>query len=74
MSSSGSQAGPSPPSIDRRVTATWIASSGLSEDTDQSLPPAILAPPLATLPIGYSRPDRSGPRIGSVSFVMYSSG
>ncbi len=50
-----------------------IASSGLREDTDQSLPPDTTAPVRTTLAIGYCHLDRAGPSAGSASLVRYSS-
>jgi hypothetical protein len=64
-----------------RATAAKIFVDGVIESHTAALLEPYLDRPgdrgrplLATLPSGYSRPDRSGPRIGSVSFVMYSSG
>ena len=50
--SSGIQGSPGGASGPLRVSATWMASRGFMEETDQSLPPAITAPVAATLPIG----------------------
>src|SRR5919112_484877 len=57
----------------RCVMPVSIASRGLSDETDQSLPPETTAPDRTTLAIGYSHRERCGPSAGSVSLVRYSS-
>ncbi len=57
----------------RRVIATWMPSSGASDDTDQSLPAVTTAPVRATLPIGYNHRERARPSAGSARTVTYSS-
>src|SRR5829696_3850446 len=50
----------------RWVMPVSMASSGFSDETDQSLPPDTTAPLRTTLLIGYNQRERVGPSVGAV--------
>ena len=58
---------------DVRVTAVWMAASGSGVLTGQSLPATRRAPVRWRSPKGYCQRDRSSPRNGIVSSVIWGS-